>query len=252
MAPPTVSIEAAADNLAGWHDTSALALGWPTRRTPSWWTCRVPGPSIYFSAVSLRPALRGRADGRVRALATAFEHPAATQRVVCDSWDDLDLTALGLRRRARPPWMHRPVAPLPDAVGRAGPADLVIRPVTDPAGLRTFEHTAAVGFGTTLLVAPFDIHAPGILDDPRMHALIGWSDGRPVGVSMAFVTAGCVGVYGVACVPGQRRRGVGRAMTLGALATAPDRAAVLQPSEEAATLYAALGFSPLGPFSVWD
>ena len=47
---------AMARNLAGWHDSSVQALGLRPRVTDAWWVCPTPGPNIYHTAISRRPA----------------------------------------------------------------------------------------------------------------------------------------------------------------------------------------------------
>ena len=89
-----------------------------------------------------------------------------------------------------------------------------------------------------------------------MHVLLGRETGArqrgaAVAVAMGFVTNAVLGIYGVATVPAARRRGYASAMTIAALAVAPDRPAVLQPSAAALPLYRRLGFRDLGRFSHW-
>ena len=85
-----------------------------------------------------------------------------------------------------------------------------------------------------------------------MHLWRGRVEDRTVAVSMAFVEAGVVGIYGVATHPEWRRRGIGTAMTLRALEADPTLPAVLQPSAMAEPMYAALGFRRFATFRAWS
>lgn len=84
-----------------------------------------------------------------------------------------------------------------------------------------------------------------IVRDPSYALWVGCLDGVPVATSIAYYTAGVVGIYNVGTRPDVRRRGVGWAMTSVALASGVARGcevAVLQGSGMGAPLYAAHGF----------
>lgn len=236
-----------AANVAAWHESSVRALHAPSHRSDRWWSYATATPNIYFTAISLAPP---RDDGR-EALTFAQSHlddPAGGHVCVCDSWDDLPLDALGLERKTRGRWCVRLAAPLPQA---PAPDGLEIERVHDARALAEFEHTMVAGFGARFPLAPFDIHAPGILDDTAMHVFLGRYDGRAVSVSMAYETRDVLGVYGVATIVDARGQGFGTAMTRAALAVDPGRTAMLQPSVEAWPIYEALGFVDIGSFSHW-
>ena len=241
---------AAAANLAAWHDASTRALGWRPATTRGWWLCATPAPNIYHSAVSLQPA-RGRRDrDRLRAeLRAHLDDPDSVHVSVCDAWDELDLGLLGLTCRATSVWSARPPGPTsaPPSTG------ITIERVGTTGALAAFEETVVRGFGARPPIAPFDIHGTAILDDPSMHVFLGRTADAadPVAVSMAYVTSEVVGIYGVATVPDARGHGHATAMTLAALAVAPDRPAILQPSPAAYPLYRRLGFTDLGAYSHW-
>lgn len=107
------------------------------------------------------------------------------------------------------------------------------------------------GFGARFPLAPFEIHAPGILDDPAMHVFLGRQRDEPVAVSMAYETPDMLGIYGVATVGSARGNGFATAMTRVALAVDPMRTAMLQPTIEAWPIYERLGFVDIGSFSHW-
>jgi predicted GNAT family acetyltransferase len=68
---------------------------------------------------------------------------------------------------------------------------------------------------------------------------------------MAYRSSGVVGIYGVTTLDPARGRGFATAMTRAALATAPGRPAVLQPTPAAGGIYARLGFTTVGPYAHW-
>jgi ribosomal protein S18 acetylase RimI-like enzyme len=252
-------LDAAAANLAGWHDCSVRALGFAASAGRWWWLAPTPSPWIYFTAIELRHPASGRERRAARTeLERHLEDPAGSFEAVCDSFGDLDLASLGLARRANGLWYARP----PGAPPRLDPppTGLAITEVTERTDLAAFEAATCAAFNAPPPVTPFDIHAPAILDDPAMHVLIarlasservGDGVGDVVAGAMAYVADGVVGIYGVGTVPGHRRSGYATALTNACVALAPDRPATLQPSAEAAALYRRLGFVEVGRFSHW-
>ncbi len=237
---------AAAENLAAWHEVSAAALGLRTRRDAAGWAALDPIPAIFFDWVGLRGATTPaqREEDADRLLATIGARRSLT---VSDPWDALPLGRHGFRAGSRQPWMARGPGPVPAALT---PVDLEIERVADPDGLAAFEAAGLAGF-EAVPVPAFTYHAPGILRDGWAHFWTGRVDGRAVATAMAFAEAGVVGVYGVATVPGARRRGYATALTAIALTAAPGLPAVLQPSAAAERLYARLGFRRFAEFGTW-
>jgi len=247
-------IVAAAANLAAWHDSSIHALGSTTSTGSWWWTSSSPRPWIYFTAIALRPP-RSAGDRRASncELATHLDDPDGAFQAVCESFDRVGLDDQGLHLRTRGLWFRRPAGPAPAGGPPGGPSgdELEIVRVEAEDDLHDYERVTCAAFRAPPPVAPFEIHAPGILDDPRMHVLLGRVDGEIAGGAMAYVTDDLVGIYGVGVVPGHRGRGHATALTTTALALAPDRPAVLQPSAEAEHLYRRLGFAEIGGFTHW-
>ncbi len=249
---PLDVVTAATANLVGWHQCSVAALGFPGRCGEHWWTSPTPAPWIYFTAIELG---RHHTASDVRAARAALgEHlhdPRGGFEAVCVSFDDLDLDldADGLRRRSAGLWYARPPAPVDADDDRA--EDLAITEVGSEDDLSDFERATCAAFDAPPPTAPFDVHAPPILADPRMHVLIGRRDGTVVSGAMAYIDEQVIGIYGVGTIPGHRGRGYASALTLAALRLAPGRVATLQPSAAAARLYRRLGFAEVGRFSHW-
>ena len=242
--------QAAATNLAAWHTASTAALGLRPVQDERWWTCPMPAPNIYFSAISVAAAPGRRArEQMVDALAPHARDRTTGLLSVCDTWDQLDLRAFGLAPRSRGSWFARPPH---SSVPVASTVDeLRIERVTDAERLASFERTMVAGFGARPPITRFDIIAPGILDDPAMHVLGGWCDGELVACAMAYLND-VAGIYGVTTLPSHRGRGFASAMAIAAAGVAPDLHAVLQPTPQAEGVYRRLGFTPFGAFSHWS
>lgn len=243
-------VRALAANLASWHDSSVRALGWAPRRDEHWWSCPTPAPNIYHSAIACHaPADAADEAAMLDALRVHLDDPESLAVSVCDPWDRLDLSVLGLTPRARGTNAGRPSGPLPPP--ERPPADLEVRAVTDAADLAAYEATAVAGFGARFPLGPFDIHARGILADPAMHVFVGFVHGEPVAGAMAYVSDGRLGIYGVTTIAPARRNGYATTLTRAALAVDLARPAVLQPTPAAWPLYERLGFTELGPTVHW-
>jgi hypothetical protein len=226
----------AARNLAAWHDTSLRALGCDSRWSEDLWWSEGPTPAIYLSAITLAP---GEPEDQARRIAAGVRTAPIGPVAVWDSFASLDLGSAGLVRRPLEAWFVRDIGtwpPPPD------PPGLVVEEVHTADALAAFEAATLEGFEGPKGVGRYEQHAPGILADPAMHAYAGTLDGRVVSVSMSYVGEDVVGVYGVATVRGFRRRGFGSTLTWRAAAVAPDRPALLQPSQEGVGVYRSLGF----------
>jgi GNAT superfamily N-acetyltransferase len=92
---------------------------------------------------------------------------------------------------------------------------------------------------------------------PRYRTFLALMDGKPVGTSQLFLSAGVAGIYNVSVIPEARFQGIGSAVTSAPLLEARRlgyRIAVLQASRQGYGVYRRLGFQDVGKLSVylWD
>jgi GNAT superfamily N-acetyltransferase len=118
--------------------------------------------------------------------------------------------------------------------------------VRDDDALAVWEATLGQGFGEGEREARWvaSVYRQLGYDDPWRHYL-GWLDGAPVATATVFLGAGVAGLYFVMTVPEARRRGIGAAITYGALRDVdPEEMeyAVLGSSAAGRPVYEALGF----------
>ncbi|MGW1343655.1 GNAT family N-acetyltransferase [Kribbella sp. NPDC002412] len=114
---------------------------------------------------------------------------------------------------------------------------------TDEA-LATWEATLGRGFGEGEKEARWvaEVYRRLGYGDPWRHYL-GFLDGEPVATTTIFLGAGVAGVYFVMTVPEARRRGIGAAITYGALRQVHGvEYAVLGSSSAGKSVYESLGF----------
>jgi GNAT superfamily N-acetyltransferase len=126
------------------------------------------------------------------------------------------------------------------------PADvpgLSLTRVRDDDALAVWEATLGRGFGEGEREARWvaSVYRKLGYGDPWRH-YIGWLDGAPVATATAFLGAGVAGLYFVMTVPEVRRRGIGAAITYGALREADAEYAVLESSPAGRSVYERLGF----------
>lgn len=110
--------------------------------------------------------------------------------------------------------------------------------------------------GPDAAAAFYDAYARLILvPDPPMRYFVGRMDGRIVGTSALYTGTGQAGVYAVTTVPELRGRGIGRAMTVAALAEgrrAGRELGVLLSSPLGEPVYRRLGFREVGSAGFWS
>jgi GNAT superfamily N-acetyltransferase len=131
-------------------------------------------------------------------------------------------------------------------IGRAGPSDLDIVATVDAAAFQEELEASRVW------IAPQ-------LDSRAFCCALASLEGEPVGVAVSVATddrAGpCVGIFGVGVVEPARRRGIGAALTSWllerAFAAGAELAHLNPETEEAARLYARMGFVETPGFDVY-
>jgi GNAT superfamily N-acetyltransferase len=226
-----------------WHrmGLSALGVGWEegdgiARRLGD-------APAVYLGAMTLTP------DATAAQLADAADGLRGVVHV-CDSFDHLDLAPLGWTRAWTHPWMLRSPAPVPAVPAVDG---VRVAPVRTAEDVRVFERTifeAADGRPDSFPAG--SVHpAPASLRVEGMTLYVAWLDGEPVGTSLAAVDDRVVQVSAVSVLPRARRRGIGRALTLAAVAVAPHLPAVLDSTTLGHGLYKACGFHDVGRNTLW-
>jgi GNAT superfamily N-acetyltransferase len=136
------------------------------------------------------------------------------------------------------------------------PAGLEIRQVLTGQELRQWIHVASTGFGLSREWEPvwYDFFTLAACEMP-FRTYLAFLDGRPVGTSQLFTSAGVAGIYNVTCLPEARRRGIGAAVTHAALLDASAmeyRVAILQASQLGHPVYRRLGFQDFGRLGIYQ
>jgi len=135
------------------------------------------------------------------------------------------------------------------------PDGLQIVSVEDDVTLWEWIHTASIGFGApheteSIWFDLFNYVACG----PPFYTYLALLDGKAVGTSQLFRSAGVAGIYNVSCIPEARGMGVGAAITRKVLLEARKlgyRVGVLQASQMGYKVYKRLGFEDFGNLSVF-
>jgi GNAT superfamily N-acetyltransferase len=132
---------------------------------------------------------------------------------------------------------------------------LEIIPVETGRELREWIHVMSVGFGLSMEWEPawYDFLTLAACDLP-FRTYLAFLDGKAVGTSQLFTSAGVAGIYNVTCLAESRGRGIGTAVTHAALLDARAmgyRVGILQASTLGYPVYRRLGFQDFGKLSVF-
>lgn len=231
-------------NEAARHDAAVQALGGHTQQTAERWisTEAVGGP--FHSLIPLSPAADPVA---LRVEVEELRRRRPGPMGVLDPWSAIELDDLGFVREEREYYVR-----LPGPVdGAESPGELEVSRIATAEELAALERADALGFEASPPARPFRSYAPALLEDGRFSFFAGRVEGKVVSVAHAVVAAGVVGVYGVATLPGYRRRGYGRALAAVATLVRPDLPAVLEPTPVAARMYRRMGYETAGRHRAW-
>lgn len=135
------------------------------------------------------------------------------------------------------------------------PDGLQIVLVDDEEALKKWIHVASTGFGVPnayegIWFDFFNYVACG----PPFYTYLALLNGKPVGTSQLFRSAGVAGIYNISCIPETRGMGIGTAVTLATLHEARKlgyHVGILQASQMGYKVYQRLGFKDFGKLSVF-
>jgi GNAT superfamily N-acetyltransferase len=135
------------------------------------------------------------------------------------------------------------------------PTGLEIVRVEDKETLQEWIHVASLGFGVAEEFEEvwYDFFVEAVFEQP-FWTYLALLNGRPVGTSQLFLSAGVAGIYNVTCVPEARGQGIGAAITQAPLLDARAigyRVGILQASKLGYPVYRRLGFQDFGKMSVY-
>jgi GNAT superfamily N-acetyltransferase len=154
--------------------------------------------------------------------------------------------SMGLAEAPAPPGMA-----MPNTVAAAAPhAGLHIVCARDATTLQHHADVCARGFAVPVEVMG-RLVPPSLLGQHDAEAFVGYVDGTPVAASALFLNNGVAGIYNVATVDGQRRRGLGAAMTWHAVRRGRElgcRFSGLQSSVMGQPVYERMGFRTIAAY----
>lgn len=154
--------------------------------------------------------------------------------------------ALGLPYSDTVPGMVRQdLANIPERAG-----ELRVKPVRDMHEMKPYIDVLAEGFGMPRELA-VALGSENMLHRDELRLFLGYAGAQPVATAMSLRSGNTVGVYNVATVPSDRRRGIGEEMTwhcLRAGASQGCTSAALQASDMGKPIYERMGFVTVAPY----
>ncbi len=161
---------------------------------------------------------------------------------------DRAIREVGLTQLFTWPGMAVPTAELPDA---AFPEGVRVAPVLDEWDAAAIALLEQAAFGSEPEIAE-RFYAPASYGVDGARSFVAWEGDEPVGMSVGYLNADAIGIFGVAVVPGARRRGIATALSVTAARAFPADLAWLHAGDEAArAVYERLGFREVAEWEVW-
>jgi hypothetical protein len=212
------------------------------------------GIPVAFSncATLMQPLAAAAAPATLAAIDDFFgigDRSRVGEVLLVSAWPTGDLRSYGWRLMGHPPLHLLPAGATP----RPAPPGLAISEVRDRAGLHAWERVVIEGYPLEGLAdaPPGAIVNDAWLTDPRRRLWVGWSDGRPVCASSAWIEQGINDVTLVATIPTARRRGFGEALTWRATLADPALPAMLLSSDDGRPVYERMGYLPILRMTLW-
>lgn len=141
---------------------------------------------------------------------------------------------------------------LPD---RSLPEGVRVEPVSDARGAAAVTHVELALLDPAELKDGSEIaerfYGPASYGVEGARAFVAWEGEEPVGIASAHLHDGAIGIFGVAVIPGARRRGIASALSVIAARAFPADLAWLHASEGAREVYERLGFREVAEWEVW-
>ena len=241
-------VRAAAANQTEWMLRTAEAAGGIVHRERGVaWAASAAGAHLAFPELS-RERLGGLLPQFLSAARRSEAREASCWSLLPTEPESLgaELLAAGFRDGWQAHWMAREIEPRPPDAPPAG-VQIGLAPPTWKATELPWDGEGVARVRSRLA----DAHPR------RVWHLGAWRDGRPVGHAALNVSTGRLGVggiYDMGVAPEERRRGIGRALTLAALALARAQGcafATLNATHGGELLYGAVGFKSVGVAQTW-
>jgi GNAT superfamily N-acetyltransferase len=202
---------------------------------------------ILTDGPDIAPGVIEHVLGELRARGRPF---VARVRVGADDAVAAELEQLGMRDERGEPLPGMALHPITFAGATTLPYGLVVRRITDEAGLADHYAIVVEAFGLPPEMARGIMPAEALAYEPLY---VGYVDDEPVATALTYTGDGTVGIYNVATREAWRRRGFGAAITRHALreaAAVGAEVAILQSSAAGRSVYESLGFREVSRYRI--